>query len=58
MAQKTKSYDFTFKLKAIETAEKSSKEAAPREYNVDPKRFCEWCSKKDELVAMINKCWF
>ena len=54
MVQKIKSYDIAFKLKAIDSAEKTSKEAAAREYNVDPKRVPEWCCKKDELVAMKN----
>ena len=36
MAQKRKSFDVSFKLKAVETAEKS-KEAAAREFGVDAK---------------------
>ena len=53
-----KSCDITFKLKAIETAEKTLKKAAACEYNVDPKRVHEWCSKKAKLVAMKtqSKC--
>uniref|UniRef100_A0A1X7TL29 Uncharacterized protein n=1 Tax=Amphimedon queenslandica TaxID=400682 RepID=A0A1X7TL29_AMPQE len=31
-----KSYDVEFKLKAVAAAESSSKEAAPREFKVDP----------------------
>ena len=54
MAQKRKSYNIAFKLKDINSAEKTSKEVAACEYNVDPKRVCEWCSKKDELVTMKN----
>ena len=34
--RKRKSYDLSFKLKAIESAEKTSKESAAREFNVDP----------------------
>ena len=49
---KHKSYSISFKLKAIETAEKKSKEAAAREFAVNPKRIREWCSQKDKLVAM------
>lgn len=37
MAQKRKSFDVSFKLKAVETAEKKSKEAAAREFGVDAK---------------------
>ena len=36
MALKRKGYDVSFKLKAIECAEKKSKEATAREFNVDP----------------------
>ena len=45
-------YTVVFKLKAVEIAEKSSKGAAAREVNVDPKRIREWCSQKDKLLAM------
>ena len=38
MSAKRKSYCVSFKLKAIETAEKKSKEAAARESGVDAKR--------------------
>ena len=47
LAQKRKSYSITFKLKAIETAEKTSKEVASHEYK-RIRRLCEWCSKKDD----------
>ena len=47
------SFDVSFKLKAVETAEKKSKEAAAREFGVDAKQIWEWCSQKDKLVAMI-----
>ena len=43
MAQKRKSFDVSFKLKAVETAEKRSKEAAAREFGVDDRRIREWC---------------
>ena len=39
MGLKKKPYDITFKLKAIQIAEKTSKEAAAGEYSVDPKEF-------------------
>ena len=37
-----KSYCVSFKLKAVESAEKKSKEAAAREFCVDPKRVREY----------------
>ena len=40
---KHKSDDVSFKLKAVECAEKKSKEAAVREMGVDCKRIHEWC---------------
>ena len=40
MAQKRKkSYDISFKLKAVESAEKKSKETAAYEFGVDAKEF-------------------
>ena len=50
--QKEKSYDTSYKLKAIERAEQSSKEAAVRVFGVDGKRICVWCRQKDKLPAM------
>jgi len=55
MMPKQRSYTTTFKLKAIEVAEKKSKEAAARELKVDPKRIREWCMKKEELTFFANK---
>ena len=40
---KRKSYDVKFKLKAIEYAEKNTKEVAARKMGVDGKRIREWC---------------
>ena len=37
MAQKRKSFDLTYKLNAVASAEKNSKEAAAREFGVDAK---------------------
>ena len=46
MAQKRKkSYDISFKLKAVESAEKKSKEAAAREFCVDDSTIRSACSK-------------
>ena len=48
MAQQRKrcSYDLSFKLKAIMSAEKTSKEAAARQFGVDARRIREWCGQK------------
>ena len=40
--QKEKSYDTSYKLKAIQLAEQSSKEVAAREFGVDAKRIRMW----------------
>ena len=47
-----KSYDVSFKLRAIAVAEGKSKEAASREFKVDPRRIREWCSQKEKLTTM------
>ena len=39
---KRKLFCVSFKLKAVETAEKKSKEAAAREFGIDPKRIREY----------------
>ena len=59
---KRKSYDVSFMLKAVECAEKTSKEAAAREMDVGTKRIQEWCTmlsflteshkRKPRLTAM------
>ena len=43
MMPKKKSYDVSFKLKAIEYAKKTSKKAETREMGVDSKQIWEWC---------------
>ena len=50
-SKKRKSYDASYKLKAVERAENSSKEASAREFGVDAKRIRVWCSQKDKLKA-------
>ena len=50
---KRKSYDVSFKVKAVECAEKKSKEAAAREMGVDSKRIREWCKQK--VLAILKK---
>ena len=51
-SRKRKTYDTSYKLKAIERAEQSLKETAAREFGVDAKRIHMWCSQKDQLAAM------
>ena len=50
-----RNFDVTFKLCAIEVAEKTSKSNAAREFKVDVRRVREWCKQKEELV-MKKKC--
>ena len=45
-------YDVSFKLRAIEVAEKESKASAARQLKVAPKRIREWCAQKDKLIEM------
>ena len=48
MAQQRKrcSYDLSFKLKAIKSAENTSKEAAARQFGVDARRIRKWRGQK------------
>ena len=55
MALKRKSFDLTYKLNTVASAEKKSKEAAARQFGVDAKRIREWCSQKEKLVATKKK---
>ena len=51
-----KSYDILFKLKAVETVEKKSKEAAAaREFRVDPRRIREWIHQKEKMLVLKMK---
>eukprot|EP00794_Sanderia_malayensis_P014491 gene14491-15997_t len=45
-----KSYTFERKLEIITVAEKTSKAAAARRFNVDRRTVAEWCKKKDAIV--------
>ena len=47
---KRKAYDVSFKLKAMECAEKKSKEAAAREMGVDNKMIREWCKQRGVIA--------
>lgn len=49
------SYSVTTKLKAVEIAEKVSKESAARQFKVDPKRIREWCKQKEALVQLTKQ---
>ena len=49
---KRKCYDVSFKLEAIDCADKTSKQAAARKFGVDAKRLRVWCSQREELVAL------
>ena len=52
---KRKLYNVSFKLKAVECAEKKSKEAAVREMGVDSKRINKWCKQKQMLASLKKK---
>ena len=47
MSKRKAAYDLTFKLKAVKCAEEKTKEAAAREFNVDPPR------RNSETVMVI-----
>uniref|UniRef100_A0A1X7TK06 Brinker DNA-binding domain-containing protein n=1 Tax=Amphimedon queenslandica TaxID=400682 RepID=A0A1X7TK06_AMPQE len=53
--EKHKNYSLSFKLKAVEIAQRHSKESAARQCNVNPRRIREWCSQKDKLTEMKEK---
>ena len=44
----------SLKLKAVEYAEKTSKEAAARYFGVDDKSIWEWSSQSDKLAFMTK----
>jgi transposase-like protein len=54
-AQNRKSYNNETKLDAIAFAEKNSKEAAARKYNVAPKTIRDWCKRKSGLLSAPSK---
>ena len=53
--QKHRSYSLTTKLKAVELAERVSKESAARQFKVDSKRIREWCKQKEAFLAMKKR---
>lgn len=48
------SYDVLLKLDAVKFAEGKSREGAAREFGVDPKPVCEWCSQKTRLIELAE----
>ena len=52
---KSKSYDVSFMLKAVECTEKTSKEAAAREMGVGTKRIQEWCTMLSSLTESSTR---
>ena len=46
------SYDILFKLKAVETTEKKSKEAVAVGFQLDPRRIQEWVYQKEKMFAL------
>ena len=52
---KYSSYSIEQKLKAVETAEKTTKRNAARKHGVDVKRIREWCKQKSQLMASRKK---
>lgn len=49
-----RSFTISFKLKAVDVAEKTNKSNAAKEFNVDVKRIREWCKQKDQLLAKVS----
>ena len=54
-AQKRKSYDIDYKVKAVAFARSNSKEAAGRQFQVDPRRIREWCQQEEKLTELKRK---
>ena len=46
-----RNFDISFKLRAVQVAEESSKSNAVRVFNIDFRRVREWCKQKDELIV-------
>ena len=51
MADTHGSFTISFKLHAVESAERTSKSRAAKKFNVDVRRVREWCKQKDQLLA-------
>ena len=56
MAQQRKrcSYDLSLKLKTFESAEKTSKEAAARQFGIDVRRISEWRRRVAASTALAR----
>ena len=52
---KRKTYNLSYKLKAVAATGKKSKEAVAREFGVDAKRIREWCKQKEKLLELKKK---
>ena len=48
-------FTVAIKLKAVETAERTSKSATVKTFDMDPKRIREWRAQKNQLILKI-KC--
>ena len=48
-------YTIVTNFQAVELTERPSKEAAARQFKVDPKRTREWCQQKIDSLVEINK---
>ena len=53
--QTHRSLPISFKIRAVELAETTSKSKAARELNVDVRRVREWCKNNDKLLTK-KKC--
>ena len=51
MAQTHRSFTTSFKIHAVELAERTSKSRAAKEFNVNVTREREWCKQKGQLLA-------
>ena len=54
-SHKCLSYTIATKLQVVQLAGRPSKEAAARQFKVDPKRTHEWCQQEDSLVEMNKR---
>ena len=48
-------FALAFKLRAINFSEKRTKQAASREFDVDPKHIREWCKQKEKLLKQKKR---
>ena len=55
IADRSKSYDISFKLTAVQMEERTLKSAAVRRYNVDTNRVREWCHKEEAFMQIVKE---